>query len=232
MEIKKIKLSPKKGGNGFLSSYSVSIGIKEAEACDLACAGTEKTIIKIVDTQNRQIVIKEKQYTLTKEIIDTIINYARRVRALNKLVWENAPSAQRHGKGYVINMAAYIDVKLKRNSPYIDECDELKREFHDYLLSLPMETLSDVMTLMYMGREKQVKYELPPKERFIEYWVYLDSIGAFGQGQKAIASQIMEKSPLAEYLREGQNVMYSEGPFTEEPVSEEVSMQDLYEEWL
>ena len=35
MEIKKIKMSPKKGGNGFVSSYSVNIGSNEARECGL-----------------------------------------------------------------------------------------------------------------------------------------------------------------------------------------------------
>ena len=53
MKIESIRLSPKRGGNGYLSSYSISIGRKEVEACQLI----GKRIIKCVDEENQKITI-------------------------------------------------------------------------------------------------------------------------------------------------------------------------------
>lgn len=59
VNVKPIKLSPKRGGNGYISSYTVNLGVKEAEMCGLL--GTGKQIIKIIDPYKKQIIIKECQ---------------------------------------------------------------------------------------------------------------------------------------------------------------------------
>ncbi|WP_206457909.1 MULTISPECIES: hypothetical protein [Anaerovoracaceae] len=59
METKPIKLSPKKGGNGYVSSYSVNLGIKEVVACNfLDETGTPLEIEKVIDTEKNQIIIR------------------------------------------------------------------------------------------------------------------------------------------------------------------------------
>ena len=57
--IKPIKLSPKKGGNGYISSYSVNIGSSEAKACGFVDEnGNQHQLEKVVDFDNNQIIIR------------------------------------------------------------------------------------------------------------------------------------------------------------------------------
>lgn len=61
MEIKSIKLSPKRGGHGHVTSYSVNIGSAEARECGfIDPQGEQQEIEKIVDTDNHQIIIRLK----------------------------------------------------------------------------------------------------------------------------------------------------------------------------
>ena len=58
MKSKPIKLSPKKGGNGYISSYSVNIGIAEARECGLVDNGDNALpIVKTLDPVNNRIII-------------------------------------------------------------------------------------------------------------------------------------------------------------------------------
>ena len=60
-KIKDIKLSPKKSGSGIVSSYTVNIGSKEARTCGfLSESGEANNLIKIIDEENQQIIIKPK----------------------------------------------------------------------------------------------------------------------------------------------------------------------------
>jgi len=62
MEIKPIKLSPKKNGYGHISSYSINIGATEACKCGFVDSdGNMLPIQKIIDTANNQIIIKLKE---------------------------------------------------------------------------------------------------------------------------------------------------------------------------
>ncbi|MGN0661358.1 MAG: hypothetical protein ACI4JX_06520 [Oscillospiraceae bacterium] len=58
MTIKPIKLSPKRGNYGHVTSYTVNIGSAEARECGF----TEENVHleKIIDTENKQIVIRIK----------------------------------------------------------------------------------------------------------------------------------------------------------------------------
>lgn len=61
MQAKPLKLSPKKGGNGYTSSFSVSIGIAELRAVGLIDEdGRPMEVEKLLDTQNQQIIIRRK----------------------------------------------------------------------------------------------------------------------------------------------------------------------------
>ena len=61
MERKEIKLSPKRGGHGHVTSYSVNIGSAEARSCGFVDAdGAQSPIEKIVDPENQQIIIRRK----------------------------------------------------------------------------------------------------------------------------------------------------------------------------
>ncbi|MEG2576048.1 MAG: hypothetical protein RSA41_08450 [Christensenella sp.] len=61
MEAKDIKLSPKRGGNGYLSSFSVNFGISELKACGLVDSdGVPFPIEKIIDKGEKQIILRLK----------------------------------------------------------------------------------------------------------------------------------------------------------------------------
>ncbi len=61
METKPIKLSPKKGGNGYVSSYSVNIGVAEARAVGFVDAdGNTLPVEKVIDAEHNQITIRLK----------------------------------------------------------------------------------------------------------------------------------------------------------------------------
>ncbi|MEY8416682.1 hypothetical protein AAK964_10305 [Tissierella praeacuta] len=62
MEIKPIKLSPKKNGYGNISSYTVNIGANEARECGFIDSdGNILPTEKVIDTANNQIIIKLKE---------------------------------------------------------------------------------------------------------------------------------------------------------------------------
>lgn len=58
MIVKPIKLSPKKGNYGHITSYTINIGSAEARECGFT--GDNVQLEKIVDTQNKQIIIKKR----------------------------------------------------------------------------------------------------------------------------------------------------------------------------
>ena len=56
-----MKLSPKKNGKGFTSSYSINIGSLEAKSAGfIDNNGQPLEVEKIIDPENKQIVIKLK----------------------------------------------------------------------------------------------------------------------------------------------------------------------------
>lgn len=59
MLIKPIKLSAKKDGRGYISSYTFNIGVTEAKDCNfISKDGTTKALNKIIDCENNQIIIR------------------------------------------------------------------------------------------------------------------------------------------------------------------------------
>jgi hypothetical protein len=59
VESKQIKLSPKKNGYGNVTSYSINIGVNEARQCGfINDNGTMLSVEKILDYENKQIIIK------------------------------------------------------------------------------------------------------------------------------------------------------------------------------
>lgn len=62
MEIKDIKLSPKRGGHGHVTSYSVNLGSAEVRLCGfLDEEGNPLQLEKIIDHENGQIIIRVKK---------------------------------------------------------------------------------------------------------------------------------------------------------------------------
>ena len=59
MESKPIKLSPKKGGHGHVTSYTVNLGSAEVRACGFLDADNQPLALeKIIDIDKKQIIIK------------------------------------------------------------------------------------------------------------------------------------------------------------------------------
>lgn len=59
MITKPIKLSPKKGGTGFISSYTVNFGSAEIRECGFVDKdGNVLPVEKVLDPDNNQIIIK------------------------------------------------------------------------------------------------------------------------------------------------------------------------------
>ena len=88
VQIKRIKLSPKRGGNGFVSSFSVNIGSQEARDCGLLCGeGDNLAVVKIMNSAKGEIVIKAKDYTLTNDIIRAFLKSRYASTILTKWQW-------------------------------------------------------------------------------------------------------------------------------------------------
>ena len=59
MNTKPIRLSPKKGGNGYISSYSVNLGITEVKDCGfIDDHGNLCFLEKVIDPQHHQIILR------------------------------------------------------------------------------------------------------------------------------------------------------------------------------
>lgn len=61
MESKPIRLSPKKGGNGYISSYSINLGCTEVRRVGfLDDTGNPLSLEKEIDAEHHQIIIRVK----------------------------------------------------------------------------------------------------------------------------------------------------------------------------
>lgn len=194
MEIKQIKLSPKRGGNGFISSFSINIGSKEASECGLFDPEGSVLTIKIVDSQNGRIIIKRKQYTLTNDILSRVFLYATKSREYSESILASGSYYSEANQSTVIAARVHDDT------------------YFEYLLSLDAEVLTDLMTLLCMGRDADVNMSLPPRERFFDYWQYLAQVGCFTLGTEELASQILYNVSLVDYLKKGL-AMIGESPY-------------------
>ena len=89
MKIRKIMLSPKRGGNGLVSSYSVNIGSDEAKTCGLVRDdGGSLLTIKCIDTESGQITICAKRMVVELETVNDIIQLAQEQNRLGKIMME------------------------------------------------------------------------------------------------------------------------------------------------
>lgn len=207
MKIEPVKLSPKKGGNGYTSSYSVSIGINEAKDCGL---GGAKKIIKIIDEENGTITFKVKGMTFTNQIINEVIRLKEKVHDENKRIDlefekahgivrndDRAYSAQYMAQQYLDELAGIIQRPERKN-------------YEEYLLNLPIECLADLVLLMYMGRDYDVKMDTEPgEERFIEFYSRYGIDVTFGLDKKRLAWYLIDKGPVPEFLTNGLKVLYA-----------------------
>lgn len=196
MKIESIKLSPKKGGNGYVSSYSISIARNEAENCQL----TNKRIVKCVDEENHEIIIRAKHYTLTNEVIQEVCQLKRAAnqegQRINEEHCKNPPC---------MTLAEGFDLWYARQTgkDYNNAAGILK----EYLSSLSIESIVDLTLLMYLGRDLDVDMnENPGEDRFLEFYDRYNYI-VLGQGKEKLIKILMEKLPLPIYLESGVQIL-------------------------
>ena len=197
MHIESVKLSPKRGGNGYNSSYSVSIGAKEAKACGLA----GKRIIKILDETNCAISFKPKQFTVQQEVVNEVIRLKKNEAKENDRISEKY--AEKHDWSYTEMVQLYIDEASGKVAR--PEKEKLKK----FLLSVPIEMLCDLVLLMYIGRDYNVDMSVKPgEERFLKYFDTYNYI-VLGRDKHELANKLMEKTPLIKYLKTGFKLIYA-----------------------
>lgn len=211
MPIESIKLSQKKNGKGYISSYSVNISNKEAQACALI----GKQIIKIIDSSKNEIVIKAKSFTLTIEMLREIV----RLKELEKEESSNIDSK------YFAN--SRIKTMPEMMNRFADEhagkiARSAYQSLEQYLLSLTVENVADLTLLMYMGRDMDCNMSAPPgEERFLEFFGRYNDL-VCGSSKEQLVDILLEKAPLLMYLRMGYRLLTA-------PVG--TSIDSLYHDW-
>lgn len=194
MEIKKIKLSAKKGGNGYISSYSVNIGSNEAQICGLISEERPILLCKVIDDENKQIIVKPKRYTLTGEMVQTVISTASNLQSVSNLQIQAIP----HKPEGIINMSDIPEPN--------QDVRKARAELEEVLTLLSYEEITDLVTLMLIGADKDADMTLDKADRFLDYWAYLSGSNLFNSKESMIA-YMMEKGPLAQYLRCGLDIL-------------------------
>ena len=192
MQIQPIKLSPKRNGKGYVSSYSVSISPKEAQVCGL----TGDRVIKIVDPENKTITIKAKSYCVTDDILNRIYELHKATREEQASINTNyyADSRVRTMTELLINFVDKHDGRCVNNAEVLLE---------NYLQSLPCEVIVDLVLLMYLGRDMDCDLMLEPGEvRFLDSYNYYSYI-VHSKSKSDLIDQLVEKSPLSMYLKRG-----------------------------
>lgn len=77
------------------------------------------------------------------------------------------------------------------------------KNLRDYLFSFNRETITDIMTLMYIGRDKDIDDSLEKEEQFLDYWEHLYDSNCFEGELCSLVNHIADKAPLHIYLEEG-----------------------------
>lgn len=196
MVIESIKLSPKKNGKGYVSSYSVSISNKEVQDCGMA----GKRIIKIIDQDRAEIIIKAKQFTLTIEML-------RKIAELKELEKEESNYINRLycTDSNVTSMSEAFALFMDEQTGKIMR--PAYQQLEVYLLSLSIENVVDLVLLMYLGRDMDCNMDVNPGEdRFVEFYDRYNDI-VNGKSKKELVAIILEKAPLLMYLRTGYRLL-------------------------
>ncbi len=201
MHIEAIKLSPKKGGNGYTSSYSFSIGSKEAAACGLI----GKRLIKIIDEEKGSVSFKAKHFTVNQEIIDQVIRLKEIEQAEDdQIARKYATRFDESSSGETIEDWSLGDMfRLKMDEVEGNVVRPDYQRLEKYLLSLPIETLADLTLLMYIGRDPIVDMDTDPgEERFLQCYDDFKYI-VLGVDADTLVDILLEKAPLIKYLKTG-----------------------------
>ena len=192
MYIEPIKLSPKRNGKGYTSSYSINIAPKEAQICGLI----DNRIIKIIDEKNGQITIKAKALCVTDEVLEKIysLDQARRTEQV------------------IIDKRYFADSRVRTMDElfvqFMDQqsgkiANQAETELVNFLLSLPCEAVCDLRLLMYLGRDGNCNMAVSPGlPRFLDFYDYNGYI-VNGYSKEENIDMLMEKTQLSRYLKRG-----------------------------
>lgn len=196
MPVESIKLSPKKNGKGYVSSYSVSISSREAQECSLV----GKPVIKIIDSNSGEIIIKAKGFTVTLEMLRKIVE----LKELEKEEQERI-SRRYYANPRIITMEEALNRLTDEQSGKISY--PAYEQLEAYFLSLSMENVVDLALMMYLGRDMDCDMNTQPGEdRFLEFYDRYNGI-VCGRSKEELVDMVLEKSPLLMYLRNGYRLL-------------------------
>lgn len=196
MSIETIKLSQKKNGKGYISSYSVSISNKEAQDCQMF----GKRIIKIIDPDRGEIILKAKRFTLTIEMLRKIVELKELEKEEDRYI-HSLYCADSKAMTMSEAMRMFEDEQTgKLEWPAYNKLEA-------YLLSLSMENIVDLALMMYLGRDMDCNMDTNPGEdRFLEFYDRYDDV-VTGKNKEELVDIILEKTPLLMYLRAGYRLL-------------------------
>ena len=196
MQIEKIKLSQKKNGKGYISSYSVNISLNEVKRCGLS----ENRVIKLVDDEKKCIIIREKGYTLRANVVSELINLYEDIHSENE-----SQDTVRSGKYGIYTTSDMLKRFVAEHSGEI--CRVAEDNAMRYLQGLSTEAVGDLVLLMYLGREMDCNMSTSPgRERFLQFY---DKYGYIvcGKPKEILIDMLLEKTPLVSYLKTGMKLL-------------------------
>lgn len=204
MHIESVKLSPKKGGNGYVSSFSLSIGSKEATACGLI----GKRIIKIIDEENGVVSFKAKRFTANQHVVDEVIKLSIIERLEADEISDHYVKREETISGAVCRFWSYSDLmKLHLDEASGKVTRPERQKMKQFLVNLPIEILADIVLLMYIGRDHYVDMDTEPgEERFLKYYDTYSYI-VLGADATELTDKLLEKAPLVKYLETGMQLI-------------------------
>lgn len=92
-----------------------------------------------------------------------------------------------------------------RRTPEGRKVDVAEASLSDYLFSLSFDDVKMIQTVMYLGRDREYDLSSTPLEIYNEFNEYLDRHG--WESKEIEANQILEKGPLADYLKSGLEIL-------------------------
>lgn len=196
MHMEPIKLSPKRNGKGYISSYSVSISNKEVQLCGLKSG----RIIKIVNADNGQIIIRSKRLSLTADVIESIMKLKNAVVAENEQI-DHIYCADSRVRTMSEMLRRFVDDQTGKVAR------PARKAFVNYLQGLSLEMIVDLVLLMYLGRDYDCNMNVAPGEdRFLEFY---DRYGYIVHGKRKVEliDILDEKEPLTMYLKVGLKIL-------------------------
>jgi len=196
MYMESIRLSPKKNGKGYLSSYSVNISCAETKKCGL----DNGHVIKIIDEENSQIVLKARRFSLTTDVVDELAILKTEADEEAKVIAQPYFSNQEI-RTTQESLKLFADRVLRKLDLPAEE------RLVAYMKGLSLETLVDLTIVMYLGRDFDGNTSLNPgEERFWEFYDRYDYL-ILGKTKDELISTLLEKIPMIKYIRNGLKIL-------------------------